>query len=203
MTHRRVFYVFYSKDHEGQRLLDAIRYLADPNEKTRAHVTVRGPYPQRRGMPAISRAIDDSEIMVTGVDAFLSPGQNTVFFAVNAPSLVGALHKPDFPASSPHITIYDGNSREFAVQLYSKLHELNPQFRFRATPVVPLVTKKGQGSLELRAAYDQDLVRSVTGKHVPADEVSCLASQERLDLIVKLCHELEEGDSSRNAAHTG
>jgi hypothetical protein len=191
-SNRRVFYVFYSKDTQDQSVLDAICFLADPSEKNRAHVTVRGPYRQKRGVPAISRAVDGSEIAVTGVDAFLEPGQNTVFFALSAPALDLVWHKPDFPESQPHLTIYDGKSREFAVKLRSRLQQVNPRFRFQATPLAPLVTKKGQGSFELRAAFDEGLVRRVTGAHVTADAVSDLPAEERIDLIAKLCSRLAE-----------
>jgi hypothetical protein len=191
-SNRRVFYVFYSRDQHDQSVLDAICYLADPTEKNRAHVTVRGPYTQKRGVPAVSRAIDGSEIVVTGVDAFLEPGQNTVFFAVSAPRLAPVWHKPDFPDSKPHLTIYDGNSREFAVMLRSRLQQVNPRFRFRATPLTPLVTRKGQGSFELRAAFDEHLVKTVTGTNVTADAVSNLPAEERIDLIAKLCSRLAE-----------
>jgi hypothetical protein len=191
-SNRRVFYVFYSRDAHDQSFLDAICYLADPSEKNRAHVTVRGPYSQKRGAPAVTKSVDGSEVVVTGVDAFLEPGQNTVFFALSAPELGTIWHKPDFPNSKPHLTIYDGKSREFAVQLRSRLQQVNPRFRFRATPLEVLVTKKGQGSLDLRAAFDQDLVRSVTGTAVSADVVSQLPAEERIDLIAKLCTRLAE-----------
>jgi hypothetical protein len=191
-SNRRVFYVFYSSDQHDQSVLDAICYLADPSEKNRAHVTVRGPYTQKRGVPAVSRAVDGSEIVVTGVDAFLEPGQNTVFFAVSAPTLTAVWYKPDYPDSRPHLTIYDGKSREFAIKLRARLQQVNPRFRFQATPLAPLVTKKGQGSFDLRAAFDQDLVKSVTGANVSADAVSDLPSEERIELIAKLCSRLAE-----------
>lgn len=85
-SNRRVFYVFYSKNQHDQGVLDAIRYLADPTEKNRAHVTVRGPYTQKHDVAAVSRTVSGSKIAVTGVDAFLEPGQNTVFFRM-CPSL--------------------------------------------------------------------------------------------------------------------
>jgi len=197
-SNRRVFYVFYSRDEHDQSVLDAICYLADPGEKNRAHVTVRGPYTQRRGVPAISRAVDGSEIAVTGVDAFLEPGQNTVFFAVSAPSLAAVWHKPDFPNSTPHLTIYDGKSRDFAIRLRSRLQQINPRFRFRATPLTPLVTKKGQGTFDLRTAFDEDLVKTVTGTRVAADGVSELPAEERIDLIAKLCSRLVERPETGN-----
>jgi hypothetical protein len=202
-SNRRVFYVFYSRDQHDQSVLDAICYLADPSEKNRAHVTVRGPYTQKRGVPAVSRAVDGSEIVVTGVDAFLEPGQNTVFFAVSAPRLATVWHKPDFPDSRPHLTIYDGKSREFAVKLRTRLQQVNPRFRFQATPLAPLVTKKGQGSFDLRAAFDEDLVKGVTGTKVTADAVSSLPAEERIDLIAKLCSLLAERTGIENLIPDG
>jgi hypothetical protein len=200
-SNRRVFYVFYSRDQHDQSVLDAICYLADPSEKNRAHVTVRGPYRQKRGVPAVSRALDGSEIDVTGVDAFFEPGQNTVFFAVSSPGLARVWHKPDYPDSKPHLTIYDGESREFAVKLRSRLQQVNPRFRFKATALAPIVTRKGQGSLELRTAFDEDLVKAVTGTGVNADAVSELPEEQRIDLIAKLCARLAQRWNEASLAH--
>jgi 2'-5' RNA ligase len=195
---RRVFYVVYSSDEYRQHILDAIRYLADPNEKSRAHVTLRGPYTQQHGMIAAKRAVDGSEIIVTGVDAFLRPRQNTVFFDVSAPGLAGIWHKPSYPEFRPHLTIYDGQSRHFAKSLWSKLKALNPTFSFRASALEPLITTKGQGSLELRSAFDEALVSQLTGRHVTVDEVPQLSEDDRIDLIAKLCSRLTDEATSEH-----
>jgi len=187
---KRVFYVVYSKDEQPQRILDAMCYLADPNEKNRAHVTLRGPYPQRRNLPSASRTVEGADIEVTGVDAFFRPGQNTVFFAVEAPELARTWYKPDFPEYKPHLTIYDGPSREFAERLRRRLRAINPRFHFQASSLAPLVTRKGQGSLNLRTAYDEELVRDVTGKRVSAEDVPEISEDERIDLIADLCSRL-------------
>ena len=189
--------MFYSRDQQDQSVLDAIRFLADPEEKNRAHVTVRGPYTQKRGVLAVSRAVEGSKVVVTGVDAFLEPNQNTVFFAVSAPRLNSLLRKPDFPDPKPHLTIYDGKSRDFALRLRSRLQELDPKFSYHATPLAPLVTKKGQGSFELRAAFDSNMVKRVTGRDISVDSVSDLPPDERIDLIAKLCGELVETNKSQ------
>ena len=191
----------YSKDEHWQHILDAICYLADPNEKSRAHVTLRGPYPQKRSFPSASRKVEDADIVVTGVDAFFRPGQNTVFFSILAPEIERTWHKPDYPEYRPHLTISDGRSREFAEQLHSRLQELRPRFRFRASPLAPLVTTKGQGSLDLRTAYDEDLVTKLTGRHVPAEKVPELKANDRIDLIAALCSQLA-GRGGRSAQET-
>jgi hypothetical protein len=194
---RRIFYVVYSRNEHDQDVFDAIRYLADPTEKTRAHVTVRGPYPQKHAMPAVRRDIEGSEVFVKGVDAFLEPGQNTVFFALDAPSLAAASRKPDFPDHTPHLTIYDGKSREFAVRLKTRLQKIHPSFRFQAGSLKALVTKKGQGSIELKAAYDEDLVASLTGQRVAASEVPNLSEEKRIELIAKICLSLASSGNSQ------
>ena len=141
---------------------------------------------------APSRTVEGTNIEVTGVDAFFGPAQNTVFFAVKAPGLERTWHKPDFPDYRPHLTIYDGPSRHFAEQLYRRLKGLNPRFHFQASSLAPLITRKGQGSLDLRTAYDEDLVRDVTGKRVPAEDVPEMDEDERIDLIAELCSQLVE-----------
>ena len=198
---RRVFYVIYPDDYYRQQILDAICYLADPTEKTRAHVTLRGPYAQRYGVSTASRAVEGSDVMVTGVDAFLGPSQNTVFFSVLAPALEKVWHKPDYPNGRPHLTIYDGKSRTFAERLRLKLQEIEPKFWFRASPLEPLITTKGQGSLELRAAYNPELVGRLTGRIVPTDQVPELPAAERIELIAKLCSELSKNPKPESSSN--
>jgi 2'-5' RNA ligase len=197
---RRVFYVIYPDDYHRQQILDAIRYLADPTEKTRAHVTLRGPYPQKRSVSTASQVVKGSDVEVTGVDAFLGPYQNTVFFCVSAPGLEKVWHKPDYPTYRPHLTIYDGKSRTFAEHLRFKLQQIEPRFRFKASPLSPLITTKGQGSLELRAAYDQGLVKRLTGRSITTDQVPYLPPEERIELIAKLCSELNK-EAAENGSH--
>lgn len=119
------------------------------------------------------------------------------FFSVCAPALTNIWHKPDFPSSKPHLTIYDGKSWDFALQLRSRLQQINPKFKYEATGVEPLITKKGQGSFELRAAFDQELVKEETGASVTADDVSNLDGDERIDLIARLCAGLVERECQR------
>jgi hypothetical protein len=201
---KRVFYVVYSKDEGRQRILDAICFLADPNEKSRAHVTLRGPYDQRRHFPSTGRLVEDAQIDITGIDAFFRAGQNTVFFEVKAPQLEGSWYKPDFPKYRPHLTIYDGPSRAFAERLRRRLAEIDPHFQFRATALEPLITQKGQGSMDLRSAFDEDLVREITGKDISAEDVNDISDDERIDLITELCTKLvshgiqTEGEKSRS-----
>ena len=165
-------------------------------------MTVRGPYQQRYALSAANKLIDGSELEVTGVDAFLGTGQNTVFFALRAPALEKAWRKPDFSDYRPHLTIYDGKSRDFAVELRSRLEQIKPRFWLRATSLAPLVSKKGQGSLELRAAYDEKLVKDITGCRVAADEVTRLPAQQRIDLITRLCAGLVERKAQSSARNS-
>lgn len=189
-TNKRVFYVVYVRDELLQHILDAIRYLADPSEKTRAHVTIRGPYKQRLSFGERTKAMDKSDFTVTGVDSFFGPDQNTVFFTLLAPNLEKLWNKPDYPDSRPHLTIYDGDSREFAQRLSSRLRDLRPTFRFKPTSLKPLCTNKGQNSFELRAAYDETLVNRLTGRCVAADDVPDLSAEQRVRLIESLCEHL-------------
>jgi hypothetical protein len=56
----------------------------------------------------------------------------------------------------------------------------------------PLVSNRGQASLELRAAFDENLVKDLTGYTVHTDEVTNLTPEQRVDLIELLCGRLQQ-----------
>jgi len=200
-SHKRIFYVVYAADDFVQSTLDAIRFIADPNEKTRAHVTIKGPYSKARTFRKARHLAEGSEVSVTGVDVFRSSKQNTVFLSIDSPVLKKLFDKPDSPDARPHLTIYDGAALAIADELHQVLQECNIAFSFTSSTLEPLQTKKGQSSLELRVAYDEALVEEVTGQRVEADEVPKLSNDVRVRLIAQLCAALS-ARQNRVSVHT-
>ncbi len=184
-----VFYVLYVQERPLGDCIDAIRFLCNPSEKQRAHITVRGPYQKRIDIGSINRRLAGGIASIDGVGNFFGSQQNTVFFRCSAPKLRAVWQKSDFPFN-PHITIYDGGSAEFAHRLYDLLSRYDYDLRFRADELEAIESKRGQKSLQLALAFDSSFVRKIVGERIKADIVPILPEQERLDFVAQLCEHL-------------
>ena len=183
----RVFYVVMIQDAEVASCLDAIRFIANPLEKRCAHITVRGPYKQHYRMTRLNSLIRRSVIRVDGCGQFSGLNQNTVFLRCDSPELKEAWNKPDYGVGyNPHITIYDGKSREFADQLVDILKKYKLDFCFYANSLLPLESVKGQRRWDLSLSFDRSLVSSIIGDDISPSKVSTLTDDQRLHAIEKV-----------------
>ena len=194
----RTFHVLYVPDGIVASCIDAIRVLANPTEKHRAHITVGGPYSYQRSwniLHGFNRLIESSEVYVRGVDNFFDSNQNTVYLKCGSPLLKDVWYKPDY-GFNPHITLYDGSSSELARKLWNIVSSRNYDFSFIAGPLAPLVSsRRYQGGMALQADLDSKLLRDITGVDVDGVNVESLGEARRLEAIDKLCHFLSKFDS--------
>ncbi len=181
----RVFYVIYVSDPLLEGILDGVRFLANPHEKGRAHVTVRGPYRQRYDLTAQQRRIAGTRLTCHGAGSFFGPRQNTVFVRCDSPALRDVWHKPDY-GYHPHLTLYDGSSRVVAEDLLTLLEAADARFGFEVVGLEPLLSTKGQANLDLAAAWAlaRPLLQERLGADLPqADAVRRLEWPARRDLV--------------------
>jgi hypothetical protein len=148
----------------------------------------------------MDKAIDGTEVTAHGVGSFFGYSQNTVFIKCHSEMLRDVWRKTDY-GFNPHVTIYDGESREFAEMLLGRLYHLTIKFRFVVGRLHPLVTRSGQYSMELSQAFDEALFKEITGIHVSASEVGGLSNEKRVTLIESFARRLPELASS--AEHRG
>ena len=188
---KRIFYVVHFRNRRLQAAFDAMRLIANPHEKSRAHITVRGPYRQRYDVRGLDRKIRDTEIVTDGAGSFFDGDQNTVFIGCHSRELREVWLKRDF-GFHPHITIYDGSSRDFASLLYGRLLDLAIRFRFRVGGLSPLPSVKGQYSMDLRQAFDASVVADITGARLDVAGVDTLSAGQRIGLIESLAGGLRE-----------
>ena len=186
---RRVFYVVYFNEQRLQAALDAMRFIANPREKSPAHITVRGPYAQLYNLQRQQRRIFGTEVVADGVSAFFNESQNTVFIQCQSEKLREVWNKPDYEFN-PHITLYDGSSREFAVNLLDKLLEVSIRFKFLVDELQPLESFKGQSSSWLRDSFDEDFAEEVIGRRLNAAEVDDMPDKVRIALVERFARRL-------------
>ena len=188
---RRIFYVAYFSDERLQSSFDAMRLIADPQEKSRAHITLRGPYSQRYNVSRLDRGIRGAEVAANGAGSFFQEGQNTVFVRCWSDELRKAWKKRDF-GFNPHITIYDGSSREFAMELFERLDQLTLDFHFFVDGLSALVSQAGQYSTELHQSFDEGFATRVVGRPLDLSEIKLLSDGQRISLIESFACKLPE-----------
>ena len=188
---KRIFYVVYFDDKRLQNTLDAMRFIANPREKTRAHITIRGPYLKSRNVYDLERKIFGTEAVADGVKAFFSENQNTVFISCYSERFREVWNKKDF-GFNPHITIYDGASREFAKMLFDRLERLPIRFSFLVGKLSSLVSHKDQYSTWLRESFDKELVSDIVGQSLTTFQIDELSSEQRVSLIESFVRWLPE-----------
>jgi hypothetical protein len=111
----RYFFGLYVSDDWCASRLDLIRYICDPQIDDRSHVTLRGPYKRNRldGRKIWARS-RFRYVVCDRIGAFSGPGQQTVYFRVLLPRSEDLMWKPDYPDGVAHLTLYDGDNRQFA-----------------------------------------------------------------------------------------
>ncbi|MFZ0929446.1 MAG: class I SAM-dependent methyltransferase [Syntrophobacteraceae bacterium] len=106
-------------------------------------------------------------------------------------------HKPLYPFSELHVTIYDGDSLDFARKLLDTLREYVWQLRVRlpANTSLTAITLKPSGNRKgkVQKEYSDQLKKlfwEITSKSLSLQYVAHLSDEERLGLVRLLCAHL-------------
>lgn len=183
----KIFYVVYAKEEKLDSCLNAIRLLCDPEQRNPAHLTIRGPYSKRaksRDLEKWNKELQSNLVFVKGGGTFFNESQNTVFLLCEASSINQVWYKPDYRDGIPHITLYDGKSREFAEKLSKVLEKYEPQINFKVTKLEPLRTR--QGSITSKIFNEPEFVKDVLEEDIDFSAIQNLTVEKRLQLIEKL-----------------
>lgn len=199
MKKPKSFYVLYPSNKHLRNLLNALKVLADENQRTEAHITVRGPYVKKLSGPDVKKfsdIISDEVLSISRVDNFFAFNQNTVFFNCQENENLKAIWKKiTYNDFKPHITIYDGDDREFAIKLYKKLAADFKPFKYRVSGLTWL-EPKSHDELKLfylRTITDYDNVLKDILKTSKSDiDFSSLTQTKRLFKINKIAKRLYE-----------
>jgi hypothetical protein len=137
-----IFYGLYVEDERLAAAFDIIRFFCEPNFFRRAHITVRGPYPDEYSVDIESRLLDKRfSILFAGPGRF-SATQNTVFLRCDIPGIEEIWDKPDYGGQiTPHLTFYDGPERGFGYHLLNELEKQPWRFTAWSGPLTKIATK--------------------------------------------------------------
>jgi len=193
------FYVLYPSNQYLRNLLNALKVIADENQRTEAHITVRGPYVKKlakKEVDKFSEIIKNEVLSISKVDNFFAFNQNTVFFSCDDNENLKAIWKKiTYNEFKPHITIYDGNDREFAIKLYKKLASDFKPFKYRVSTLWWLEPKDTSSFkffyLKELPEYDNVLkeVLNISKKDI---DFSSMTTNMRLTKIGKIAKRLFE-----------
>jgi hypothetical protein len=179
----------------GVRALQNLFDLADKHKNPSgirfSHITLRGPYTKK--LPASwlrqkNKAVRAERfVRLTHPGEFFSFGQCTVFIEAELKSLTRLLHKPDFPDTIPHLTIYDGKDHAFAEQLFSMLqnYEWNIDVEVSDVRLIEPKVRPNEVLIGSFVAFFK-LFEKYVGRMENISSVYLMAAEERLALIRKV-----------------
>jgi len=195
------FYVIYPSNDNVRIYINAIRVIAEENQRTQVHITVRGPYKKRLSElkeKEYSSLIQGEKLIVNGIGNFFELNQNTIFFECEENlKLKKIWKKTSYMEYKPHITIYDGKDRDFAHDLYNVLEK-----NFKAFPFIvnelSWLEPKDKEKLELfhlKTVIDFGSLSNELGQSLNLSIIEKLSNVERLNFISILSEKLYKSES--------
>jgi len=182
-----------------------MRLVCDPSTTTQAHLTVRGPYVGERISRGDWLKVRDIHVAVRGAGVYFTAHQSTVFLRCESPDLKRVWWKRDYKDYEPHITIYDGRSREFATRAAEILERHELCFEFVADRLHEHRSSQSQQRLNfLWSDYDA-LFRDIGGSSLNRGGLRAMLAEERLACLDKLARSLSAvaaSSESRGLAQT-
>lgn len=178
--------------------IELIRKISEPKSKSHPHITIRyvdvlskndfGDYVDKK----VSK-IEILEPGTFGVTSDLNQSNRTVFLECEAEELEELVHKPHFPDSVFHITLYDGNSTEYAKKLYNLVNSITWNFELPFEDKSPLsiieINNKNKNKKKLSPStivYSDELVTlfyDLTEKELSYEFLNRLKDDEKLSFI--------------------
>ena len=192
--------VLYLEDEIAGPHLQLIRNVCEPSSRSRPHVTVR--YFERvlaareQYLDTVVREIDLIEPGAFGLREECAT-HYTVYIRCNSDVLEYLEHKPHYPESEFHITLYDGESRDFAQALLQVVSEFPWRIRVRLPEetklqeieITPRKHKKAPGARRYNSSL-KELFSEATSEDLNWDYLSGLSDATRLQLVRKICGHL-------------
>ena len=205
-------YVLFIKDHVVGRCLELIRKICDPNSTSKPHVTVKGPLGEYNKKSKFWEDITIKNFELIEPGTFFSESedrhiQNTVYLSCNFDKIGHLFYKPYYMEFTPHITLYDGSSREFAQKLFLCVAQYDWQFKIFLPkqynskkgileyPKLSEIKLKPKSNKQKNIYYSneiKDLFKNIAGYRLNRDIILNLIDEEKLDLIKKIYKYLED-----------
>jgi hypothetical protein len=145
-----------------------------------------------------------SAIEFKGLISFFQTNQNTVALHCVFPEVQELWYKPDYPQGAPHLTLYDGESRQFARRVLEVLGRFEWNFEVSATPLRPLsASESGQWKMvHLTASDEMDRVfERLTGYRLSSESIRDMTPDLRLEVVEQVCQYISGVVTERSKTH--
>ena len=205
-------YVLYIEDHVVGSCLELMRKICDPNSTSKPHVTVKGPLREYNRKSKLWENISIKNFELIEPGRFFSGenskySQNTVYLRCNFDKLGHLFYKPDYMVVTPHITIYDGDSRKFAQNLFSSIAQYDWHFKIflpqqynskkgiYEDQKLSEIKLKQRNNNKIITPYSQEiksLFYSLSGLNLTRDLVLSLSDDEKINIVIKIYKYLEK-----------
>lgn len=176
----KYFVFLYPDKGVVKSLLDLSIFLLNPDEKWPAHITVAGPFRNRRGFNITAREYR-SNVAIFGASNFFKNGSPTIYFNAQLSQLDEIWRKPDYPFNRiPHLTLYSGDDLDYAHQIFEMISKRPRKFSFTVKGLHVVQSKSGQLQTDLRQQVD--LSADTATAELALDDVKHLTKRERIEL---------------------
>ena len=189
-------------DHTVAPHLELLRRVCNPKSTSKPHITVR--YFDKLAMPQnhLDTVIRHIDLLKPGTFNSKDSRHRVVFIQCDAEELVALEHRPDYPASESHITVYEGENGEFAESLLDTLQQFRWMFRLQLPDHTTLThvqlkrtsTHQVRSRPRLGAALTR-LFFDLTNEKLTWQLIDGLTNRERLHLAHEICASLHHSVS--------
>lgn len=177
-------YILYLDNSNLGQHLKLLRNVCSGELRSAPHVTIRYPVDKLSGNDLTRySATKISGLVISGCGFFLRKSADgsivkIIYLECKSDILETLSYKPDFPDSVFHITIYDGDDKQYADELYSLLNSfswnlilsLPPKSRIKKIDLdKPKVNRADRREFSQKIARDYLLI---TGRELPQDAIS-------------------------------
>jgi hypothetical protein len=199
----RIFYGVYLDDIRLSACLDLIRLLGEPDYYRRCHITVRGPYERRLSQQDLFRFNDTlrdvlHSLTILGVGSFFFGQQNTVILEAEIVGLKDIWHKPSYQDGKPHLTLFDGKSKQMGLAIRATAKKYNWNITTKISDL-QIIEKKTDVLTFLDTYYGNvwDVGRKLFGENFSMLEVYVLSPLDRIARIDVVCQHVQRHFSLR------
>jgi 2'-5' RNA ligase len=180
-----------------------MRIIAEPKQRNFSHITVKGPYRtrQKKQLSKDNELIHGEEMKIIGAGKFFINNQNTVFLKCEEKKELYEIWKTKeektYKEFHPHITIYDGDNRQFAKELYNTISSYKINFSFKIEKLELYSSADKTNLFDLKSQVYKT-ISNIFGNTVNESIIDNLTDIERISAISKLCYILEQTNDLEN-----
>jgi len=184
-------------------MFDFIRIILESDFARKNHITLRGPYNRKPKLNSKWLSQKIGPAILSKPDTFFFDDQNTVFLRCELVGIDDIWYKPDYPAGTPHLSIYDGPDRQFAWQVLMTLREFPWQMMLEMSDV-KIIEKKSD--FVTNFIFNQDdidqALDEIGGTKYTVEQLKSMKVGQRILLLKKTCAKIHELASINHPSST-